>query len=96
MVVDVWTKRGLEQGLEQGLQQGLEQGLEKGLQQGLEKGRIEGIREDLLLLLQARFGPLSAEIKAKTESLTIERSREIMLATLEAKSLSELGLEQRK
>ena len=58
-----------------------------------EQGRAEGIREGVLLLLEQKFGPLSPDVKAKAESLSLERAREIMSAILQAKSLTDLGLD---
>jgi flagellar biosynthesis/type III secretory pathway protein FliH len=55
---------GLQRGLQQGLEQGLELGLERGLEQGIERGR-QAMVAALLDGLEARFGPVADELKAR-------------------------------
>jgi hypothetical protein len=57
-----------------------------------ERGRVRGKREDVRLLVDKKFGPLSQEVLARIESLPIERLDEILLVILDAKSLDELAL----
>jgi hypothetical protein len=58
-----------------------------------EQGRTEEIREVLCLQLEQKFGPLTPAVKANVESLSLERARQIASAILQAKSLTDLGLE---
>lgn len=53
--------RSMEEGLEEGWQKGLERGLEQGLERGLERAR----REDILKVLEARFGTLPSTLTAR-------------------------------
>ena len=59
----------------------------------VEQGRQEGRRELLQNQLEKRFGPLSASVRERLQSLSRERLIELSLAVLDAQSLRELGLE---
>ncbi len=59
-----------------------------------EQGRLEGRREVLVVLLEERFGPLSASAREKLESLPADRLRELIRKIVTAKSLNELGLDE--
>jgi hypothetical protein len=59
----------------------------------IERGRIQGHQEVLQMQLEKRFGPLSTALLEKLKSLPPERLDEIALALLDAKSLTELGLD---
>ena len=61
---------------------------EMGLQQGL-----QSFRTALQKLLEARFGPLSANARERLDSLGPERLEALALELLKAQSLEELGLE---
>ncbi len=71
-IAQEWIRQGREQGREQGLEQGREQGLEQGREQGLEQGREQGkalgaldaTRENVLSLLELRFGKVTAHTAA--------------------------------
>ena len=51
-------EEGLEKGRAEGRAQGLAEGIEQGIEQGIEKGHLEGKVNSLLVVAQARFGPL--------------------------------------
>ena len=74
---------GREQGREQGRQQGREQGRAEGLAQGLTEGRAELITK----LLDARFGPLSADTRARIAAASIAELDAIGERLLNAKTL---------
>lgn len=67
-------------------------GLAKGEAQGKIDGQAAGETNTLLLLLEKKFGPPTAELRERVESLTADRRREVTLAILDAESLDELGL----
>ena len=76
-------------GIKKGIKKGLEKGLEKGLKKGLEKGKLVA----LMLLLENRFAKLPEDVRRKVERIhSSQRIDELLLAVLNAKSLSELGL----
>jgi hypothetical protein len=58
-----------------------------------ERGRIEERREIASLQLQARFGPLSAEVKQRLDALSPEELRQLLLDLLKSQSLEELHLD---
>jgi hypothetical protein len=59
-----------------------------------ERGRQEGKREFLLLLLEERFGPLSARVREHLESLPVERLPDLGRGIINGQTLRELGLEE--
>lgn len=52
-------RKGYERGMEEGIQQGLEKGIQQGLEKGIQQGELQTAREDVLEILQIRFGELS-------------------------------------
>jgi hypothetical protein len=58
-----------------------------------ERGRIDDRRQTALMLLEAKFGPLSPAVKQRVEALSPEQLRPLMLDLLKAGSLKELRLE---
>jgi hypothetical protein len=57
-----------------------------------ERGKMEGQRETALLLLEKRFGTLSALAKQRLDALTPEQLRQLLLDLFEGRSLQELHL----
>jgi hypothetical protein len=57
-----------------------------------ERGIEQGERRSALRLLEAKFGPLSAEVKQHVEALSPEALAQLQLDLLEAQALEELGL----
>jgi hypothetical protein len=55
-----------------------------------ERGVIQGQRQMALSLLEAKFGPLSAEVRQRVEALNPEQLRQFVLDLLTAKTLNEL------
>jgi predicted transposase YdaD len=66
---------------------------ERGKIEGRIEGRVEGRRETALLQLEAKFGPLSPEVKQRVEALTSEQLGQVLLNIVKAQSLKELHLE---
>jgi len=62
-------QEGLQQGLQQGVQQGLQQGVQQGLQQGFQKGILQSRREDVLDVLNDRFGATEQDIADKLQAI---------------------------
>ena len=61
--------------------------------QGIRKGKQEGKQEDLILLLEKKFGKLSAAMKRKIREMdSTERLESLLLAVLDAASLEEMRL----
>jgi hypothetical protein len=70
-----------------------ERGIEQGIQQGIEQGIRQGEQRTVLRLLEAKFGPLSAEVKRRVAALSPEALVQLQLDLLKAQSLKELRLE---
>lgn len=64
-------------------------GIKKGIKKGMEKGKLVA----LMLLLENRFAKLPDDVRRKVERIeSSQRIEELLVAVLNAKSLSELGL----
>jgi hypothetical protein len=77
---------------ERGIEQGIEQGIERGIEQGIERGIEQGERRLTLRLIEAKFGPLSPQVKQQVEALSPHELARVQLDLLKAESLQELGL----
>jgi hypothetical protein len=69
-----------------------ERGIQRGLEQGIERGILQGEQRSALRLLEAKFGPLSAEVQRRVEALPPEDLARLQLDLLRAQSLQELRL----
>jgi hypothetical protein len=58
-----------------------------------ERGIIEGQRRMALSQLEAKFGPVPAEVRQQVEALALEQLRQLGLDILKAQSLDELHLQ---
>src|SRR5262249_29793819 len=58
-----------------------------------ERGIEQGERLSALRLMEAKFCPLSAEVKQQVEVLSMEALAQLQLDVLKAEALEELGLE---
>jgi flagellar biosynthesis/type III secretory pathway protein FliH len=85
-------KTTYERGLEQGIQRGLEQGIQRGIEQGIEQGE----RRSALRQMEAKFGPLTPEVKQQVEALSPEALAQLQLDLLTAHTLEELRLAKRE
>ena len=65
---------------------------ERGIEQGIERGIEQGERRSALRLMEARFGPLSAEVRRQVEALSREALAQLQLDILRARTLEELRL----
>jgi hypothetical protein len=65
---------------------------ERGILQGIERGILQGEQRSALRLLEARFGPLSDEVKRRVEALSPDDLARLQLDLLQAQSLQELRL----
>ncbi len=62
-------------------------------ERGLERGIAQGERRLTLRLIEAKFGPLSLEVKQQVESLSGEALAQLQIDLLKAQTLKELGLD---
>jgi predicted transposase/invertase (TIGR01784 family) len=63
------VQQGAQQGWQQGIQQGLQQGVQQGLQQGLQQGEVKKAREDIVNVLEIRFGDISLSLKERLTAI---------------------------
>jgi hypothetical protein len=59
-----------------------------------ERGILQGEQRSALRLLEAKFGPLSPEVKQRVQALTPDALAELQLHLLHAQSLEELHLQE--
>ena len=78
---------------ERGIERGIEQGIERGIERGVERGIEQGERRSALRQLEAKFGPLSSEVKQQVEGLSPEALARLQLDLLTAQALRELHLD---
>ena len=69
-----------------------ERGIEDGIERGIKRGIEQGERRLTLRLMEAKFGPLSPEVKQQVEALSSDALARLQLDLLKAESLEELGL----
>jgi hypothetical protein len=69
-----------------------ERGVEDGIERGIERGIELGERRLTLRLMEAKFGPLPAEVKQRVEALSPEALAQLELDLLKAQALEELRL----
>ena len=70
-----------------------ERGVEQGMERGLERGIAQGERRSALRLIEAKFGPLSLQVKQQVEALSGEALAQLQIDLLKAQTLEELGLD---
>ena len=84
-IVQYFTEKGIKQGMERGMEQGMERGMEQGMEQG---GRQRAV-EDLLDVLEIRFGlvasdPLAVRLRAIGD---VQRLTQLHRAAIQAPDL---------
>jgi len=87
---EAWLNQDTNQGVQAMATTLLGASYERGLQEGL----LQGQRQAVQTLLEARFRPLSPTARRRLESLPAEQLNQLLLAVLTAQSLQELGLEE--
>lgn len=83
----------LQQPQHQGVRTMVKTWSEAAEERGLEKGELKGRRELLLELLEVKFPTLSQAARERVANWPLEKVKEVGIAFLNARSLSELGLE---
>ena len=69
-----------------------ERGIEQGIERGIERGIEQGERRLTLRLIEAKFGPLTPNLKQQVEALSPEALTQLQLDLLKAHTLEELRL----
>jgi hypothetical protein len=64
------------------------------MQTTFERGLEQGERRSTLRFLEARFGPLSPEVKQRVEALPLEALAQLQVDVAKAQSLKELHLDE--
>jgi predicted transposase YdaD len=77
-------------------ERGKAEGKLEGIQEGKLEGRIETYRENVLLMLDTRFSPLSPSIHQRVAEMTLEQLRQLLMDLIQMpmRSLKELHLEE--
>lgn len=67
---------------------------EQGHEKGHEKGQLSSKREDVLILLEGRFGAVPEELRVHVDSLSLAALTELMRRIAKANTLADAGLAQ--
>ncbi len=71
--------------------QGIQQGMQQGIQQGMQRGIIKSTKENIIKILELRFGKISPEIAAKINNTNnIEILQSFLEQGVQAKNLDQL------
>jgi Domain of unknown function (DUF4351) len=70
-----------------------ERGIEDGIERGMDRSIVEGERRSALRQMEAKFGPLPANVKHQVEALSSEALAQLQLDILNAQALDELRLQ---
>jgi Domain of unknown function (DUF4351) len=70
-----------------------ERGIEQGIERGIEQGMVQGKRWSALLVMEARFGALSPEVKQRVEALSPEALDRLLRDLLKAQTLKDPSLD---
>jgi flagellar biosynthesis/type III secretory pathway protein FliH len=88
--VEKGLKKGLKEGLQKGIQKGIKEGLQKGLQKGLQEGLVKAKQEDIIKVLEAKFGKLSKTINSKIKKINdLNKLEALLLEAVKFVSLEE-------
>lgn len=83
-------EKGVEKGLKEGLKKGLKEGLKEGLQKGLQEGLVKAKQEDIIKVLEAKFGKLSKTINSKIKKINdLNKLEALLLEAVKSESLEE-------
>jgi hypothetical protein len=70
---------------------GLRQGLEQGLEQGREQGRVEGKRDDVRVIVRARFGTIPAALEQRIAAADVATLDDLIPRAATAERIEDLG-----
>jgi hypothetical protein len=72
------------------IEKGIEKGLKKGIQKGLQEGLVKAKQEDIIKVLEARFGKLSKTINSKIKKINdLNKLEALLLEAVKSESLEE-------
>jgi predicted transposase YdaD len=78
----------MERGAERGVKQGLEQGIEQGLERGVVKGLLDARRDDVVSVLESRFGAVDEGLQSRIHGiLDAEELQKLLRRAASAPSL---------
>jgi hypothetical protein len=83
-------REAIEKGVEKGLKKGLQKGIKEGLQKGLQEGLVKAKQEDIIKVLEAKFGKLSKTINSKIKKINdLNKLEALLLEAVKSESLEE-------
>jgi len=73
---------------DKGIQQGIQQGMQQGIQQGMQQGIIENSKENIIEILELRFGKISPKISDKINQINDgARLKELLKKAIQIKEM---------
>jgi flagellar biosynthesis/type III secretory pathway protein FliH len=83
----------INEGRKEGIKEGRVEGIREGIKEGRKEGQLATLRENVQLLLEDRFGPLSQDLAARIATMEdSERLKAALLQTLHITSLDAFSL----
>ncbi len=77
-------------GIKRGMEKGMKMGLEKGLEQGLEQGRLASSRENIIDVLESRFGTVTDSVRDTIQGLSdIDHCKKLLREAVRASSMED-------
>ena len=70
----------------------MNRGLNKVWNEGCSGGKVEGLREAVVKILEARFGELNQAVRERVEHWSADKLEELISRAVLVQSLAELGL----
>jgi hypothetical protein len=86
-------QQGKQEGIKEGIQQGIEEGIQQGIKEGINEGQKKGKQEAVILVLEKKFGKVSAAAQRKIRRIeSAEQLESLLVAALDARSIKDLPL----
>jgi len=91
--IEKGVEKGLKKGLKEGLQKGIQKGIKEGLQKGLQEGLVKAKQDDIIKVLEAKFGKLSKTINSKIKKINdLNKLEALLLEAVKSESLEEFKI----
>jgi len=88
-MITSYEKEGIKKGKQEGIKEGKQKGIKEGIKEGIEKGK----QEALILVLEKKFGTVSAAVRRKIRRIeSAQQLESLLVAAVDAHSIKDLPL----
>jgi hypothetical protein len=91
--IALMNELGIARAIKQGVARAIELGIARVSEQDIARAIEQGERRAALRQMEARFGPLSPEVKQRVEALSPEALDQLLLDLLDAQTLDDIHLD---